>query len=362
MRVGILTGGGDCPGLNAVIRAVVRSASLTPGERIEVLGIEDGFDGLVEDRRIRPLAANDVRGILNRGGTILGTTNRGNPFEYPMAEPDGTHKTVDVSGRCIDRLREYGMDGLVVIGGDGTLRIAHDLAKLGTQVVGVPKTIDNDLSATDQTFGFDTAVQVAVEALDRLKTTAESHDRMMVMEVMGRYAGWIALHAGLAGGAHVILIPEIPYRFEEIAAHIRKRRAYRANHHLVVVAEGARPVGGDYRYDTDIVASPGQLRRLGGAASEVAAGIKGLGIETRTLVLGHLQRGGTPTYRDRMLGTAFGARALELCRDGAWNRMVCLRGTHVEDVPLADAVAQPHLVSPDDEMVRFARDIGICLG
>ncbi len=363
-RIGVLTGGGDCPGLNAVIRAVVRAATAGP-RSVEVVGIEDGFDGLVGDDsapRVRPLTAAGCRGILSRGGTILGSTNRGNPFAYPVRQPDGAIVTMDVSDRCLARIAALGLDALIVIGGDGTLAIAHDLALRGANVVGVPKTIDNDLSATDVTFGFDTAVHVAVEALDRLKTTAESHDRMMVMEVMGRYAGWIALHAGLAGGAHAILIPELPYELGTLAAHLQRRAASGANHHLVVVAEGARPQEGELSFASDIQASPGALRRLGGAAATVAKGLEPLGIETRTLVLGHLQRGGTPTQRDRLLATAFGARAMELVWAQSFDRMVCLRGTTFGDVPLADAVGQQKLVEPNGELIRMARSIGIGFG
>ncbi|HIA04377.1 MAG TPA: ATP-dependent 6-phosphofructokinase, partial [Myxococcales bacterium] len=254
------------------------------------------------------------------------------------------------------------MDGLIVIGGDGTLKIAHDLAQKGAKVIGVPKTIDNDLEATAYTFGFDSAVNVAVEALDRLKTTAESHDRMMIMEVMGRYAGWIALHAGIAGGAHAILIPEIPYDLVPLKAHLKRRRKRGANHHLIVVAEGALPRGGEHSYNTDIEASKGAMRRLGGAAERLARELAPLEIETRTLVLGHLQRGGSPTYRDRLLGTAFGAHAMELAQNGAWGQMVCLDGTRFTDVPMASAIGRNKLVTGNSEIVRFARQVGICFG
>jgi len=366
MRLGILTGGGDCPGLNAVIRAVVRSAvtwSGTPGhESVQILGIEDGFDGLVSGKRIRPLGLGDVQGILSRGGTILGTSNRGNPFSYPMTADDGTIELVDVSQRCLDRMAEHEMDGLIVVGGDGTLSIAHELGNRGANVVGVPKTIDNDLASTEVTFGFDTAVNVAVDALDRLKTTAESHDRMMIMEVMGRYAGWIALHAGLAGGAHAILIPEIPFELETLKAHIRRRAGHGANHHLVVVAEGALPVGGQYTYEADISASAGALERLGGVAANLGHALSDLAIETRTLVLGHLQRGGTPTYRDRMLGTTFGTAAFELAVEGRWDRMVCVQGSAIRDVPLGEAVSEQKLVDPDGDTVAAARAVGISFG
>lgn len=360
-RFGVLTGGGDCPGLNAVIRAVVRSASTGP-EPIGIFGIEDGFDGLVTGKNIFPLRSQDVRGILSRGGTILGTSNRGNPFEYPEECADGTIKLTDVSARALKNMASFGLDGLIVIGGDGTLSIGAELMERGAPIVGVPKTIDNDLSATDYTFGFDSAVNVAVDALDRLKTTAESHDRMMIMEVMGRYAGWIAIHAGLAGGAHAILIPEIPYDKKALKDFIRARAQAGCNHHLIVVAEGAKQKGGTYVHNAAIKASAGALQRLGGAAQIVAKDLSDLGIETRTLVLGHLQRGGTPTYRDRLLGTVFGAHALHLARTGQWGRMVCLQGSAIRDVSIAQAIHAQKLVSPDGDTVRTARAIGICLG
>jgi phosphofructokinase-like protein len=361
MRLGICTGGGDCPGLNAVIRAVVRAAANRPTP-IEVVGIEDGFDGLVKGSGVSLLRSEDCRGILSLGGTILGTTNRGNPFNYPVKAEDGTVSMQDVSDRVIENAREYGLDGLIVVGGDGTLAIARQLGQKGLPVVGVPKTIDNDLAATDYTFGFDTAVNVAMEALDRLKTTAESHDRMMVMEVMGRYAGWIALHAGVAGGAHAILIPEIPFQIEALKAHIRRRAQGGANHHLIVVAEGAIPEGGTYTHDAMIGASTGAMARLGGVALKVANELVDLNIETRTLVLGHLQRGGTPTYRDRMLGTAFGAHALHLAATEQWDRCVVLKGSAIVDEPLGEAVKGQKLVDPNGDVVRAARAIGVSFG
>lgn len=361
MRIGVLTGGGDCPGLNAVIRAVVCSAA-TARQPVQILGIRDGFEGLVDDRDHKVLTREEVRGILSWGGTILDTTNRGDPFRYPVKAADGTVTYEDVSGRVLLNMERHGMDGLIVIGGDGTLAIGHQLAKRGARVVGVPKTIDNDLSATDYTFGFDSAVNVAVEALDRLKTTAESHDRMMIMEVMGRYAGWIALHAGLAGGAHAILIPEIEYDLDKLKAHIRARQAEGADHHLIVVAEGAKPKGGDFSHNAEIKESVGALRRLGGACVGLAQDLEDLDIETRTLVLGHLQRGGTPTYRDRLLGTLFGTRAFELAFAQKWDRMVCLRGRKIEDAPLEDAIEQKLVDPKTNDAVRTAKAVGISFG
>ena len=361
MKLGVMTGGGDCPGLNAVIRAVVRGAAFDADD-VEILGIEDGFDGLVSGRGVAPLTLPMVRGIHSRGGTILGTSNRGNPFEYPCKQADGTVEYRDISDECVARMGRLGLDGLIVIGGDGTLSIAHDLALKGVNVVGVPKTIDNDLQATDYTFGFDSAVNVCMEALDRLKTTAESHDRMMIMEVMGRYAGHIALDVAVAGGAHVVLIPEIPYDIEAVRRHIRARQAGGGHHHLVVVAEGAKPLGGDYAYDADVKASAGALQRLGGAAVRLAVELEPLEIETRCLVLGHLQRGGSPTYRDRMLGTAFGAHAYRLAREGRWDRMVCLSGAAITDAPLTDAISAQKLVDTNGDLVQTARIVGLNLG
>lgn len=361
MRIGVLTGGGDCPGLNAVLRAVVRTAAHAE-DPIDVIGIEDGFDGLVTGKGMKRLTTKDVQGILSQGGTILGTSNRGNPFNYPVKNDDGTVSYEDKSSDCMAQMAAHNLDGLVVVGGDGTLKIAHELTHLGARVVGVPKTIDNDLHATAYTFGFDSAVNVAVEALDRLKTTAESHDRMMIMEVMGRYAGWIALHVGFAGGANAVLIPEIPYNIQSIKAHLLDRLSRGPKYHLVVVAEGAMPVGGSYSFNAGIKESAGADRRLGGAADALAHELSDMNIETRTLVLGHLQRGGTPTYRDRLLGSSFGSHAVELVIKNQWDRMVCLQGNSLESVPLVDAVGTPRLVSLDSDVMRFARNIGICLG
>src|SRR5688500_3512163 len=305
-RIGVLTGGGDAPGLNAVIRAVVKSAC---NAGIEVLGIEDSYDGLIEPGRSRVLLPKDVTGILRLGGTILGTTNRGNPFAYPMSTSTG--EEVDYSERVVENLHKFGLDALVVIGGDGTLAIAHEFSKKGIPIVGVPKTIDNDIVGTVSCFGFDTAVNFATEAIDRLHTTAEAHHRVMVVEVMGRYAGWIALYAGVAGGADVILIPEIPFDLNIVAEGITKRDRFGARFSIVVVAEGAKPVDGKVALIKE--AEGAFVERLGGMGALVAADIeKRTGKETRYVVLGHLQRGGAPTSFDRVLATRFGARAVEL--------------------------------------------------
>ena len=308
-RIGVMTGGGDAPGLNAVIRAVVKSAVNC---KCQVLGIEDSFDGLIEPDRSRFLTPRDVTGILRIGGTILGTTNRGNPFAYPVDTSGGKR---DYSERCVEMFYQLQLDALVVIGGDGTLAIAYEFFKRGVRLVGVPKTIDNDIVETTNTFGFDSAVSFATEAIDRLHTTAEAHHRVMVVEVMGRYAGWIALYSGLAGGADVILIPEIPFDGEKIAERIRARDEFGARFSIVVVAEGAKPVGGKVSVIKE--AEGASVERLGGIGAQVAAEIEQrTGKETRNVVLGHLQRGGAPTSFDRILATRFGARAVELIMEG----------------------------------------------
>ncbi|MHB0868899.1 MAG: 6-phosphofructokinase [Chloroflexota bacterium] len=357
-RIGVLTGGGDAPGLNAVIRAVVKTAHNQYGW--EVMGIEDGFEGLLFQRQPRLLGMEDVRGILPRGGTILGTTNRGNPFAYQM-EVDGRVETRDLSHEALARIRELDLDALVVIGGDGSLSIALELYQMGAPMVGIPKTIDNDLSATDITFGFDTALHTATDALDKLHTTAESHHRVMILEVMGRNAGWIALEAGLAGGADVILIPEIPYRLDSICDCIRLRDLAGRKFSLVVVAEGAMPHQGDQVYQEE--ASAGRPGRLGGIANHLALSLKeAVSQEARVTVLGHLQRGGSPTPFDRILGTRFGAAAVRLIAEGGIGQMVALHTPDVAPVSLTEAVGALKRVAPQGEMARTARGLGICLG
>jgi phosphofructokinase-like protein len=354
-RIGILTGGGDAPGLNAVIRAVVKSACRRD---IEVIGLEDSFDGLIEPNRWRKLTPADVVGILRIGGTILGTTNRGNPFAYPIATSGGTK---DYSSRCVEMFHELTLDALVVIGGDGTLAIAHEFFKRGVPIVGVPKTIDNDICETTNTFGFDTAVSFATDAIDRLHTTAEAHHRVMVVEVMGRYAGWISLYAGVAGGADVILIPEIPYDPAKVAARIKARDAYGARFSIVVVAEGAKPVGGKVSVIKE--AAGEYVERLGGLGARVAAEIEQLtGKETRFVVLGHLQRGGAPTSFDRVLATRFGARAVELLVEGQFGTMVAFHPPDIVAVPLEKVVGRTRNVPLDFDAVRAARAMGISLG
>src|SRR5581483_2736917 len=357
-RIGVLTGGGDCPGLNAVLRALVKTAVGRYGR--EVIGIEDGFEGLLEPARTQRLTVDTVRGILPRGGTILGTTNRCNPFDFQW-RVDGVIQRADRSGEVLAQIAALGLDALVVIGGDGTLAIAERLYRLGVPVVGVPKTIDNDLAATDVTFGYQTALATATEAIDRLHTTTESHHRVMVVEVMGRYAGWIAMEAGLAGGADVILIPELPFDLDRVIEHLAVRHRNRRSFSIVVAAEGAAVQGGQPLF----VAShdPTSPRRLGGIGAWLAAEIEQrLGVEAREVVLGHLQRGGSPVAFDRVLGTRFGAAAARLIAAGSFGQMVALRTPDIVAVPLATAVSTPKRVPPDGELVRTARDIGIGLG
>jgi len=348
-KIGILTGGGDCPGLNAVIRAAVRTA--TRDHDLEVVGIQLGFEGLLK-KSVIPLTGESIRGILPKGGTLLRTTNRGNPFEYPV-----NGRCEDRSQLVIDNIYELGIDGLIAIGGDGTLRIAQRLCDRGIPIVAVPKTIDNDLAATDFTFGFMTAVTIATEAVDRLHTTAESHDRVMILEVMGRNAGWIALYSGLAGGADIILIPEIAYRPEAIVESIRSRSQGGSKFDIIVVAEGAKRVGGEERYIDR------HAQRLGGIAYQVAEEIgREIELEIRVTVLGHTQRGGSPIAFDRLLATRFGKAAADLIAGGECGKMVALRGTEIVSVPMIDAVANPKYVDPNGEMVATARSLGVSFG
>lgn len=357
-RIGVLTGGGDCPGLNAVIRAVVKTA--IHKYNLEVIGFLDGFGGLIHNMAKR-LDMGAVSGILPRGGTILGTTNRDNPFRYAMTK-DGERVYVDMSDQIMNNLQDLGIDALVVIGGDGSLSIARELMEKGLPVIGVPKTIDNDLSATDVTFGFDTALVTATEALDKLHTTAESHHRVMVLEVMGRYAGWIALHAGVAGGADVILIPEIPYKIENICRKIISRKVQGKKFSIVVVAEGAKPEGGEMVVQKIIEDSADPIR-LGGIGNVIGGEIeKCSGMETRVTVLGHLQRGGSPTPFDRLLGTRYGAHAVHILMAGKFGEMVCLHGTNIESVPIMDAVKELRRVPPQGDIVTAAKSVGIAFG
>lgn len=355
-RIGVLTAGGDAPGLNAVLRAVVKTAILAHG--LEVVGIRDGFEGLLRPDGFVPLGLKDVRGVLPRGGTILGTRNVG-AFHIFFEKGVTEARKKALLRRGVAALRKRRIDALLVVGGDGSQSVALRFHEAGFPVVGIPKTIDNDLSSTDYTFGFDTAVQTATSALDRLTTTAESHDRVMILEVMGRDAGWIALSAGMAGAADILLIPEIPFRLDRIAAHIRRRERTGANFHLVVVAEGARPVGGHVHMQ----ASGHGQKRLGGIASWLTTELQHiLPNEVRATVLGHIQRGGTPTAFDRILGSRFGAYAVRMAVEGRFGRMVCLKTPDLTCVPIADAIGQYHTIDPQSDLVRTARALGLSFG
>ncbi len=358
-RVAILTGGGDCPGLNAVIRGVVRAAVLEHGW--EVLGILDGFDGLLKTGAYRTLASQDVRGLQARGGTILGTSNRGNPLHYPVIR-NGKTVFIDVTEEIVENIRKMKIDCLITVGGDGTMKITQVVFEKGVPVVGVPKTIDNDLEATDVTFGFNSAVNTATEALDKLHTTAESHHRVLVVEVMGRDCGWIALEAGIAGGADVILIPEIPFDLSKICDHIEKRKQTGSRFSIVIVAEGAYPAGGEKIYEKE-PGSNGSPGRLGGIGRWVADKISlCTNLETRVAVLGHLQRGGMPTTFDRILATRFGVEAVNLVAKGKYGSMVCLKGRRIDSVPITAAIHGLKRVDPEGQLVRTAEALGIELG
>jgi ATP-dependent phosphofructokinase / diphosphate-dependent phosphofructokinase len=358
MRIAISTGGGDAPGLNAVIRAAVLSAI---NRGWEVLGIKRGFAGLMGEDEVVNLTKESVRGIAHLGGTILRATNRGNPFCYPRKQPDGSYVEYDRSDELIENARQLGIEAIISIGGDGSLDIAHRLCQKGMKIVGVPKTIDNDVSGTVTTFGFDTAVNTAIEAIDKLHTTAESHDRVMIMEVMGRDAGFIALHAGVAGTADAILIPEIPYDIGRVCDKIKARDAHGRHFSIVVVAEGAYPKGGHSHTMGESL--PGQARRLGGVADSIAREIQMItGKETRSLVLGHLQRGGMPTGYDRLLATRFGGAAVRAIADEQWDHMVALQTPHIVTIPIVEALSVTKRVDPTHDVVQTARAVGISFG
>ena len=363
MRIARSTGGGDAPGLNSVIR----SATLAAIRRgWDVVGIRDGFNGLMfpelypESGGTISLTRDFVRGIGHLGGTVLGSTNRGDPTDFPVQQPDGSWITVDRTDALVGLFREAGIDALITIGGDGSLSIGRRLSDAGLRVIGVPKTIDNDLAMTDATFGFDTAVGVATESIDRLFTTATSHSRVFVIEVMGRYAGWIALNSGMAAGAHAILIPEIPFDLEPVAEMIARREARGARFAIVVVAEGAKPRGGERSI---VGKSVGQAERLGGIGALVASELERLtGKEARTMVLGHLLRGGTPTSLDRLLGLRFGAAAVRGLEEGHRGVMVALQPPVVNFVPLVSAVSKMRTVPLDCDTILAGRDLGVCFG
>lgn len=356
-KIGILTGGGDCPGLNAVIRGVTKPAH---DHGLQVLGIIDGFEGFVTGK-IKELYNRDVSGILSQGGTILGSSNKGDPFHWPEVY-DNEIKIKDRSQDVLKNYQAWDLDALIAIGGDGTMHIAKKMGDMGINVVGVPKTIDNDLEATDLTFGHDSAVYVVAEALDRLHTTASSHHRVMVIEVMGRYAGWIALNGGLAGGADIILIPEIPFDWDAIYNKVVKRNAGGKRFSIVCVAEGAKPMDGDLVVKEKDIKRTDPIR-LGGIGEYVAKQIEEhTGLETRYTVLGHLQRGGSPTPFDRILSTKFGTYAIDLVLQGRFGEMVALKGNEITSVKIEDAISKQKLVLPDNQAVKAARAVGVCFG
>jgi ATP-dependent phosphofructokinase / diphosphate-dependent phosphofructokinase len=362
-RIALSTGGGDAPGLNAVIRAATLAAR---NRGWDVVGIRDGFNGLLipddypHGDGVVELTRDGTRGILHLGGTIIGTTNRGNPTRYPMQRPDGTWTEVDRTPELLERFAEHDIDALVTVGGDGSLAIATQVHAAGMCVIGVPKTIDNDLDRTIATFGYDTAVSFASQCIDRLFTTATSHGRVFVVEVMGRYAGWIALNAGLASGAHAILLPEIPYDLDNVAATVLKRATSGSRFSIVVVAEGAAPIGGELTVQAKAI---GQAERLGGIGVKVADELERLtGREARTVVLGHLLRGGSPTAFDRVLGLRFGAAAIRALDEGCDGVMVALNPPTVEYVPLAEATLRRKNVPLDCDTMLTARDLGVNFG
>ena len=357
-RIAILTGGGDCPGLNAVIRAVTKKAIYEQG--LEVIGIQDGFEGMVRNR-YRKLRYSDVSGILALGGTILGTSNTANPYRY-TGRKSNTSEAKDLSRLALQNVRKLGVVCLVCIGGDGTLSIANRLYEDGLPIVGVPKTIDNDLRGTDITFGFDSAVSIATEGIDRVHTTAQSHHRVMIVEVMGRRAGWIALHSGVAGGGDIILIPEIPYEMDIISEKVRERNRKGKKCSILVVAEGARPKGGDYVIQR-IVKDSSDPIRLGGIGFILGQEIeKRTGVETRTVVMGHLQRGGSPTAFDRILATKLGTKVVDMIEKKEFGFMVGVRGNALVNVPLHNVARGPRLVSLNDPLLLAARSVNTCFG
>ena len=359
-RIGVLTGGGDCPGLNAVIRAVSKTAMFDHGW--EVVGIRDGFLGLIEDR-VTPLSADDVSGILAIGGTILGSSNKANPETYATGtDADGNTIWSDVTGTCLETIERHRLDAIVAIGGDGTMSGAQPFIEAGVNVIGVPKTIDNDIVGTELSFGFVTAADIATEALDRIHTTAESHQRAIVVEVMGRNAGWIALHAGVASGSDVILIPEIPYDLEEVAAYTEYRRSIGRNYTIICISEGAAPKGGQQAVRQLDPTSPDPVK-LGGIARQMAHNLQALtGQDSRATVLGHVQRGGAPTPADRVLATRFGHEAAMILERGKRNRMVAFVGGDVTDIDITIPANKQRTIPADNHLLQAARAVGTCFG
>ncbi|MEW6163359.1 MAG: ATP-dependent 6-phosphofructokinase [Nitrospirota bacterium] len=357
MKIAVNTGGGDAPGLNAVIRGIVLAAHQ---KGWEVYGIKYGYKGLIDTKQIIRLTPEYVWDITNIGGTILGSAIRGDPFRYPVKKPDGNVVETDISDTVVSNFNALGFDALIVIGGDGSLRIASKFMKKGIPVIGIPKTIDNDISATAITFGFDSAVNTATEAIDKLHTTAKSHDRVMVVEVMGRYTGWIALYSGVSGSVDVILIPEIPFDIEKVCNKIKQLEFIGQNYAIIVAAEGAMPVGGEV---TVIEERPGGEVRLGGIGKKVADEIEDrTGKETRVIVLGHLQRGGAPTTFDRLLSLRFGTAAIRFIEAGMFGTMVALHPPDICAVPIEEAIGQMKSVPLDSDIIQTARSLGISFG
>lgn len=357
-RIGILTGGGDCPGLNAVISAIVKTAEHEYD--IEVIGFLDGYEGLVENRFVT-LGLKDVSGIMAQGGTILGTSNRANPFRFPVLEGDD-YVYLDRSSQAVINFEKLGLEAVIAIGGDGTMAASYGMIQKGLHVMGVPKTIDNDIWGTDVTFGFDSALSIATEAIDRIHTTAQSHHRIMIVEVMGRYAGWIALGSGLAGGGDIILIPEIPYDVDAICERVKERNSRGKNFSIVVVGEGAKAIGGHMVVNRQVKNSPDPIR-LGGVGHQLANQLEGImGIECRVTTLGHLLRGGSPTPHDRILATRYGCDAMHRVAKGENDRIVVLRGSQIESIPISEVAGKIRKVTPDHDWIRTATSTGISLG
>jgi len=358
----VMNGGGDCPGLNAVIRAIVKRS--VPEKEWQILGCIEAFNGILkEPNEIIELSEQQVAGIHFQGGSIIQTTNYGGPFAWPVKNNDGTWTTVDRSDEMIRKISYLGFEGVINIGGDGSQRISQKLSQKGLNIIGVPKTIDNDLTATDSTFGFQTAIQIATEAVDKLVTTAASHNRVIILEVMGRDAGWIALNAAVAGGAEICLIPEIPYDLNKVIEKIKSRFLKDHGFAIIVVAEGAKPLGGDVTgAKTKEVGN--EHIRLGGIAAKLAQDLRDAGVDhaIRETVLGHLQRGGVPIAYDRVLASQFGVKAFEMAMAGEWGRMVSYRHPYITSVTLEDAIQKPNLVEKDSALVRTARGLGICFG
>jgi len=358
-RIGVLTGGGDCPGLNAVIRAVAKDAM---HHGIEVYGIYDGFLGLIEDH-VEKLTYEAVSGILTQGGTILGSSNKANPQSYYTGKnPDGTPRFEDVTDRCVECCKKHGLDAIIPIGGDGTMAAAAPMVEKGVNCIGVPKTIDNDLWGTELTFGFNTAVQIATDAIDRIQTTAASHHRAMVVEVMGRNAGWIALYAGVASASDVILIPEQPFQIEKVCETVTRRSRDGRGFTVICCAEGAAPKGGQRVVERHDPTSPDPIR-LGGIGRWLSGEIENrTKVESRYTILGHVQRGGTPTARDRILATLFGDHAMELLKEGKSGRLVAWQCGRLTDVPLLESAGKQRLVTPDNPLLAAARSVGTDFG